>query len=47
MAAHYPRRGEIWQIQFPEETKRRPGLVISVDSRNELANSILGNSNYY
>ena len=41
MAAPFPRRGEIWQIQFPEETKRRPGLIISIDSRNQFANSVL------
>src|SRR5258706_2962313 len=41
MAAQFPHRGEVWQIQFPEETKRRPGLIISVDQRNRFANSVL------
>src|SRR6059036_3413202 len=41
MGGPFPRRGEIWQIQFPEETKRRPGLIISVDPRNHFANSVL------
>jgi mRNA interferase MazF len=41
MSGTYPRRGEILQVQLPDETKRRPALVISVNPRNELSNSVL------
>ena len=41
MDGRFPRRGEIWQIQFPDETKHRPGLIISVNSRNQFAHSVL------
>jgi mRNA interferase MazF len=41
MSRTFPRRGEIWQVQLPDETKRRPALIISVNSRNEFSNSVL------
>src|SRR3954465_14852272 len=37
----YPRRGEIWLVQLPDDPKQRPALIVSHDVRNELANSIL------
>jgi mRNA-degrading endonuclease toxin of MazEF toxin-antitoxin module len=37
----FPRRGEIWFVDFPDDPKSRPALIISPDARNELANSIL------
>jgi mRNA interferase MazF len=37
----FPRRGEVWFVEFPDDPKSRPALVISTDVRNELANSIL------
>ena len=40
MGSH-PRRGEIWLVEFPDDPKSRPALIVSVDVRNELANSIL------
>jgi mRNA-degrading endonuclease toxin of MazEF toxin-antitoxin module len=30
-----PRRGEIWWAQVPQDAKRRPILVVSLDSRNQ------------
>jgi mRNA-degrading endonuclease toxin of MazEF toxin-antitoxin module len=32
----YPRRGEIWWVQFPGDRagKKRPAVIVSVDSRN-------------
>ena len=41
MGSPFPRRGEIWQVQFPDETKRRPALIISENSRNQYANSVI------
>ncbi len=38
--ARFPRRGEVWLVDFPDDPKQRP-LIISVDARNELANSVL------
>ncbi len=40
MAGH-PRRGEIWFVDFPDDPKSRPALIVSLDVRNELANSVL------
>lgn len=37
----YPRRGEVWLVEFPDDPKSRPALVVSPDVRNELANSVL------
>ena len=37
----FPRRGEIWLVEFPDDPKSRPALIVSPDVRNELANSIL------
>ncbi len=39
--AAFPHRGEIWLVQFPDDPKLRPALIVSVDVRNELANSVL------
>ena len=41
MSGNFPRRGEIWQVHLPDETKRRPAVIISVNSRNELSNSVV------
>jgi len=37
----FPRRGEIWLVSFPDDPKSRPALIISPDSRNENATSVL------
>ncbi|MGH7214923.1 MAG: type II toxin-antitoxin system PemK/MazF family toxin [Tepidisphaeraceae bacterium] len=37
----FPRRGEIWLVDFPDDPKSRPALIVSFDARNELANSVL------
>jgi mRNA-degrading endonuclease toxin of MazEF toxin-antitoxin module len=39
--AFFPRRGEIWLVDFPDDPKSRPALIVSLDARNELANSVL------
>ena len=39
--ATFPRRGEIWLVEFPDDPKSRPALIVSPDVRNELANSVL------
>jgi mRNA interferase MazF len=39
--AVFPRRGEIWLVDFPDDPKSRPALIVSLDVRNELANSVL------
>jgi mRNA-degrading endonuclease toxin of MazEF toxin-antitoxin module len=39
--ASFPRRGEIWLVEFPDDPKARPALIVSTDVRNELANSLL------
>lgn len=37
----FPRRGEVWLVNFPDDPKLRPALIVSLDVRNELANSVL------
>ena len=37
----FPRRGEVWLVEFPDDPKSRPALIVSPDVRNELANSVL------
>ena len=39
--ATFPRRGEIWLVEFPDDPKSRPALIVAPDVRNELANSVL------
>jgi mRNA interferase MazF len=39
--AAFPRRGEIWLVDFPDDPKSRPALIVSLDVRNELATSVL------
>jgi mRNA-degrading endonuclease toxin of MazEF toxin-antitoxin module len=39
--ATFPRRGEVWLVQFPDDPKSRPALIVSPDVRNELATSVL------
>ena len=39
--ATFPRRGEVWLVEFPDDPKMRPALIVSTDVRNELANSVL------
>jgi mRNA interferase MazF len=39
--AAFPRRGEVWLVEFADDPKTRPALIVSPDVRNELANSIL------
>jgi len=37
----FPRRGEIWQVDFPDDPKSRPALIVSLDARNQYSNSVL------
>ena len=40
----YPRRGEIYLVKIPGhpyDRKERPGLIVSLDVRNRLANDII------
>lgn len=37
----FPRRGEIWQVEFPDDPKRRPALIVSLNARNQFSNSVL------
>src|SRR5438094_4869555 len=37
----FPRRSEVWLVDFPDDPKSRPALIVSPDVRNELANSVL------
>lgn len=39
--ASFPRRGEVWLVDFPDDPKSRPALIVSPDARNEFANSVL------
>src|SRR5687767_10680424 len=39
--ASFPRRGEVWLVDFPDDPKSRPALIVSTDARNEFANSVL------
>lgn len=41
MSVHFPHRGEVWLVDFPDDPKSRPALVVSPDARNEFANSLL------
>ena len=41
MAPAFPRRGEIWLVQFPGDPKTRPALVVSPNPRNEYSHSVL------
>ena len=38
---NFPGRGEVWLVEFPDDPKSRPALIVSPDVRNELANSVL------
>lgn len=37
----FPRRGEVWLVELPDDPKTRPALIVSIDSRNEYGNSVL------
>ena len=37
----FPRRGEIWLVDFPDDPKTRPALIVSPDARNQYATSVL------
>lgn len=41
MPTEFPRRGEVWSVAFPDESKLRPALIVSPDARNQFANSVL------
>lgn len=41
MDQDFPRRGHIWLVEFPDDVKPRPALIVSIDARNEFANSVL------
>jgi mRNA-degrading endonuclease toxin of MazEF toxin-antitoxin module len=40
MPGAFPRRGEVWLVDFPDDPKSRPALIVSPDARNEFANSV-------
>lgn len=37
----FPRRGEIWVVEFPDHPKPRPAVIVSLDARNQFSNSVL------
>lgn len=40
----FPQRGEIWLVKFPNQpsdTKNRPALIVSLNTRNQYANDVL------
>ena len=37
----FPKRGEVYYAEFPVDTKARPAVVVSVNRRNELANTVI------
>ena len=39
--AAFPRRAEIWLVDFPDDPKTRPALIVSPDARNQYATSVL------
>ena len=44
MSENYPRRGEIYLIRALKnvgDTKKRPAVVVSLDIRNQLSNTVL------
>ena len=41
---NYPRRGEIYLVQFPnqpQDAKERPALIVSLNARNRLAHDVI------
>ncbi len=36
-----PRRGEVWLVDFPDDPKSRPAVIVSTNARNEFASSLL------
>ncbi|HKQ47723.1 MAG TPA: type II toxin-antitoxin system PemK/MazF family toxin [Phycisphaerae bacterium] len=41
MERQFPERGEVWLVEFPDEAKSRPALIVSLDARNQFSNSVL------
>ena len=41
MSPLFPRRGEVWLVDFPDDPKSRPALIVSPDARNQYSNSVL------
>lgn len=39
--ASFPQRGEVWLVDFPDDPKIRPALIVSLDARNQYGNSVL------
>ena len=39
--AAFPQRGEVWLVDFPDDPKIRPALIVSLDARNHFGNSVL------
>ena len=39
--AGFPQRGEVWLVDFPDDPKIRPALIVSLDARNQYGNSVL------
>jgi mRNA-degrading endonuclease toxin of MazEF toxin-antitoxin module len=39
--ASFPRRGEIWLVDFPDDPKSRPALIVSLNACNEYSDSVL------
>jgi mRNA interferase MazF len=41
MQQQFPQRGEVWLVDFPDDPKSRPALIVSMDARNQFGNSVL------
>ena len=41
MPGGFPHRGEVWGVDFPDDPKSRPALIVSPDARNQYSNSVL------
>ena len=37
----FPKRGEVWLVDFPDDPKSRPALIVSLEARNQFSNSVL------
>ncbi|HEV2292375.1 MAG TPA: hypothetical protein VGR35_00880 [Tepidisphaeraceae bacterium] len=39
---HSRAAAKVWLVEFPDDPKLRPALIVSPDVRNEFANSVFG-----
>ncbi len=37
----FPQRGEVWLVNFPDDPKARPAVIVSLNARNRFSNSVL------